>query len=52
MRKVYLLILALLLGFTLVNAQPLVRVTGVVQDLKSDPLQQVTVAILGQQNPH
>lgn len=49
MRKVYLLILALLLGFTLVNAQPLVRVTGVVQDLKFDPLQQVTVAILGQQ---
>ncbi|MFD0941184.1 TonB-dependent receptor [Pedobacter boryungensis] len=49
MRKVYLLILALLLGFTLVNAQPLVRVTGGVQDSKFDPLQQVTVTILGQQ---
>ncbi|MBB2145046.1 TonB-dependent receptor plug domain-containing protein [Pedobacter sp. LMG 31464] len=49
MLKAYLLILALLLGFTLVNAQPLVRVTGVVKDLNLDPLQQVTVAVLGQQ---
>jgi outer membrane receptor protein involved in Fe transport len=30
-------------------AQPLVRVTGVVLDTKSTPLQQVTVSVLGQQ---
>ena len=41
--------LTLVMGFTFVNAQPLVRVTGFVKDLKYNPLQQVTVAILGQQ---
>ena len=49
MLKSAVLILALLLGFMLVSAQPLVRVTGIVLDLKSTPLQQVTVAVLGQQ---
>ncbi|TKC10327.1 TonB-dependent receptor [Pedobacter polaris] len=49
MHKVYLLILAFVLGFTFVNAQPLVRVTGKILDPKSNPLQQVTVSVLGQQ---
>jgi len=49
MLKGYLLILATLLGFTIVNAQPLVRVTGMVSDAKTNPLQQVTVSVLGQQ---
>lgn len=49
MLRTYLLALLLLLGFTLVNAQPLVRVTGNVVDGKKLPLQQVTVAVLGQQ---
>lgn len=43
-----LLMLTLLLGFTFVNAQPLVRVTGRVVDLSAQPLQQVTVTVLGQ----
>lgn len=49
MRKVYLLTLFFILGFTLVNAQPLVRVTGKIIDLNNTPLQQVTVSVLGQQ---
>ncbi|RYG19609.1 MAG: TonB-dependent receptor, partial [Chitinophagaceae bacterium] len=49
MRKVYLLILFSVLCITSVIAQPLVRVTGKVLDQKSFPLQQVTVAVLGQQ---
>ena len=49
MQKAYLLILTLLLSFTFVNAQPLVRVTGKITDLKFNPLQQVTVTVLGQQ---
>ncbi|RYF21393.1 MAG: TonB-dependent receptor [Flavobacteriales bacterium] len=49
MRKLYLLIFTFVFGFTLVNAQPLVRVTGKILDPKSAPLQQVTVAVLGQQ---
>lgn len=49
MLKTYLSILVLLLSCALVNAQPMVRVTGMVGDAKSDPLQQVTVSILGQQ---
>ncbi|RZK60097.1 MAG: TonB-dependent receptor [Pedobacter sp.] len=49
MLRAYLLILTLLLSFTFVNAQPLVRVTGKIQDVKFNPLQQVTVAVLGQQ---
>lgn len=48
MLKIYLLIFALFLGFTFVNAQPLVKITGTVIDLEAKPLQQVTVAILGQ----
>jgi hypothetical protein len=34
---------------SMLKAQPLVRVTGVVSDLRSNPLQQVTVTVLGQQ---
>ena len=49
MRRIYLLIFAVVFGITLVNAQPLVRVTGKIVDPKSFPLQQVTVAVLGQQ---
>jgi hypothetical protein len=49
MLKAYLLILTIILGFTFVNAQPLVKVTGVVLDIKNNPLEQVTIAVLGQQ---
>ncbi len=49
MLKSCLLVFAFLMCFTLVNAQPLVRVTGHVLDAKSIPLQQVTVSVLGQQ---
>ncbi len=49
MLKAYLLLLTFLLAFTFVNAQPLVRVTGLVKDIKFNPLQQVTVSVLGQQ---
>ncbi|RZL47062.1 MAG: TonB-dependent receptor [Pedobacter sp.] len=49
MHKVYLLILSFVLCFTMVNAQPLVRVTGKILDQKSNPLQQVTISVLGQQ---
>ncbi len=49
MLKTCLSVLVFLLSFALVNAQPMVRVTGMVGDAKNDPLQQVTVSILGQQ---
>lgn len=49
MHKGYLLFFALLMSFTIVNAQPLVKVSGKVVDLENNPLEQVTVAILGQQ---
>ena len=49
MQKIYLLILTFVLGFTMVNAQPLVRVTGKILDPKAVVLQQVTVSVLGQQ---
>lgn len=49
MHKLYLLITALVMSFTFVIAQPLVKVSGKVMDLDNNPLQQVTVAILGQQ---
>jgi len=49
MLKIHLLILAMVLGFTLVNAQPLVKVTGTVVDLSNNVLQQVTITVLGQQ---
>jgi hypothetical protein len=49
MLKSCLLVLSLLLCITLVNAQPLVRITGTVFDAKAQPLAQVTVAVLGQQ---
>lgn len=49
MRKVYLLLLFIVLCIASVSAQPLVRVTGKILDQKAFPLQQVTVAVLGQQ---
>ena len=49
MHRVYLLFFALVMSFTIVNAQPLVKVSGKVVDLENNPLEQVTVAILGQQ---
>lgn len=49
MHKLCLLIAALVMSFTFVIAQPLVKVSGKVTDLDNNPLQQVTVAILGQQ---
>ena len=49
MHKFYLLITALVMSFTFVIAQPLVKVSGKVVDFDNNPLQQVTVAILGQQ---
>lgn len=49
MQKAFLLILSFVLSITLVNAQPLVRVTGKIIDLNNSPLQQVTVSVLGQQ---
>lgn len=49
MHKLCLLIAALVMSFTFVSAQPLVKVSGKVMDLDNNPLQQVTVAILGQQ---
>lgn len=49
MHKIYLFILTFVLGFTMVNAQPLVRVTGKILDPKAVVLQQVTVSVLGQQ---
>jgi hypothetical protein len=48
MLKLKLVFFAVLLGFTVVNAQPLVRITGVVTDEESKPLHQVTISILGQ----
>lgn len=49
MQKIYLLILAFVLGFAVAKAQPLVKVTGTVVDLNNTPLQQVTISVLGQQ---
>jgi hypothetical protein len=53
MLKSALIILALcsllLAPCAILHAQPLVRVTGVVLDSKWEPLQQVTVSVLGQQ---
>ncbi|MGF1925926.1 MAG: TonB-dependent receptor, partial [Bacteroidia bacterium] len=48
MLKIRLFIFAMLLGFTLVNAQPLVKVTGAVLGTDAKPLQQVTITVLGQ----
>ncbi len=48
MLKLRLFIFAMLLGFTFVNAQPLVRVTGTVFGMDAKPLQQVTITVLGQ----
>lgn len=50
MIKNYLSLLLIVLSFTLVNAQPLVRVTGKVFDSNAMPLQQVTVTVLGQRS--
>ncbi len=49
MQKLYLLIIALVMSFSFVSAQPLVKVTGKVVNLENNPLQQVTISILGQQ---
>ena len=49
MLKIRLLIITIFLGFTLVNAQPLVKVTGTVSDPSNNPLQFVTITVLGQQ---
>ncbi len=48
MLKFRLLIFAIIVGFTFVNAQPLVKVTGTVLDGNAKPLQQVTILVLGQ----
>ena len=48
MLKLRLFLFAMLLGFAVVNAQPLVKVTGTVYDMDSKPLQQVTITVLGQ----
>ena len=49
MRKFYLLIIILVLNCIFVNAQPLIKVTGKVVDMDNNPLQQVTISVLGQQ---
>lgn len=38
----------MLVGFTIVNAQPVVKVSGTVFGLDEKPLQQVTITVLGQ----
>jgi hypothetical protein len=48
MLRLCLLIFALLVGFTFVNAQPLVKVSGTVLGIDEKPLQQVTITVLGQ----
>lgn len=48
MLKLRLLTFIMLLSFTFVNAQPLVKVTGTVFGLDAKPLQQVTITVLGQ----
>ncbi len=48
MLRFRLLLLVLLSGFAYVNAQPLIKVTGLVTDDFKKPLSKVTVSILGQ----
>ncbi|MDR6782580.1 hypothetical protein ABIE26_000932 [Pedobacter africanus] len=48
MLRTYLLLFVILLGFTSANAQPLVKISGLVSDQLGHSLQQVTVTILGQ----
>ena len=48
MFKTPLLLLVMALSITLVSAQPLVKVTGVITDEFKNPLSKVTVSILGQ----
>lgn len=48
MLKRHLLLFILLLGFTGLKAQPLIKVTGMVTNELQQPLQEVTVRILGQ----
>lgn len=48
MLKFCLLIFTMLVGFTIVNAQPVVKVSGTVFGLDEKPLQQVTITVLGQ----
>ncbi|WP_316787897.1 TonB-dependent receptor [Pedobacter frigoris] len=48
MLKLRLLLLVLVLGVTFVNAQPLIKITGVIKDDLKNPLPKVTVTVLGQ----
>jgi hypothetical protein len=48
MRRTYLLLFVVLLGFASATAQPLVKISGLVTDESGGFLPQVTVAILGQ----
>lgn len=48
MLKIHLLFLFMVLGFTIVTAQPLVKVTGVITDQLQSPLPKVTISVLGQ----
>ncbi|RYE13400.1 MAG: carboxypeptidase-like regulatory domain-containing protein, partial [Sphingobacteriales bacterium] len=48
MLKIRLLFLFVVLGFTVVTAQPLVKVTGVITDQLQNPLPKVTISVLGQ----
>ncbi|SFH02288.1 TonB-dependent receptor [Pedobacter insulae] len=48
MLKFCLLIFAILVGFTFVNAQPLVKVSGTVFGIDEKPLSKVTITVLGQ----
>ncbi len=49
MLKLKLFILIMFTGFIYVNAQPLVKITGIVTDGDKKPLPQVTITVLGQQ---
>lgn len=48
MLRIYLLLFAVLFGFTYAQAQPVMKVTGVVTDDLQNPLPKVTVSIPGQ----
>ena len=50
MARFYLLFIPLLLNFAIVSAQPLVRVSGRVLNTNANPLQQVSVAVVGQRS--
>jgi hypothetical protein len=48
MLRTCLLVFVVLLGFTSLCAQPLIKISGLVADESRQPLQQVTVTVLGQ----